>query len=62
MPIRKTCKKCVAFSTNLHSRQEFYTTAGRGGRDKFQLSTQGVIEMSNFNTTTFLNHQHRINL
>ena len=36
--------------------------SGRSGRDKFQLCTQGVIEMSNFNTTTFLNHQHRINL
>ena len=60
MPLRKTCIKCVAFSTNLHSWQEFYMTAGRGGRDKFQLCTQGVNEMSNFNTTTFLNHQHRI--
>ena len=37
MPVRKTCKKFVAFLTNLHSWQEFYTTAGRGGRDKFQL-------------------------
>ena len=35
MPIRKTCKKFVAFLTNLHSWQEFYMTAGHGGRDKF---------------------------
>ena len=54
-----TCKKCVAFSTNLHKWQKFYTTVSRGGRDKFQPCTQGLIEMSNFNTTTSLNHQQR---
>ena len=32
--LREICKKCVVFLKNLHSWQEFYTTAGRGGRDK----------------------------
>ena len=37
MPISNICKKCVVFLTNLHSWQEFYTTAGCNSRDKFQV-------------------------
>ena len=30
-------QKCVVFLKYLHNWQEFYTTAGRNGRDKFQV-------------------------
>ena len=33
----KWVRNCVVFSKNLHSWQKFYTTAGRDGRNKFQL-------------------------
>ena len=33
----KYAKKCVVFLKTLHSWQEFYMTAGRGGRNKFQV-------------------------
>ena len=33
----KYAKKCLVFLKNLHSWQEFYTTAGCDGRDKFQV-------------------------
>ena len=33
----KYAKKCVVFLKTLHSWQEFYTTAGRDGHDKFQV-------------------------
>ena len=35
--IRKFCKKLRCFRKNLHSWKYFYTTAGRDGRDKFQV-------------------------
>ena len=33
----KWVRNCVVFWKNLHSWQKFYTTAGRDGRDKFQV-------------------------
>ena len=33
----KYVRNCVVFWKNLHSWQKFYTTAGRDGRDKFQV-------------------------
>ena len=33
----KYVRNCVVFWKNLHSWQNFYTTAGRDGRDKFQV-------------------------
>ena len=35
--LAKYVRSCVVFWKNLHSWQKFYTTAGRGGRDKFQV-------------------------
>ena len=35
--MRKFCKKMRCFQKKLHSRKYFYTTAGRDGRDKFQV-------------------------
>ena len=45
----KYAKKCVVFLKTLHSWQEFYTTAGRGGRNKFQV---WMIEDPNFPVKT----------
>ena len=44
--LAKYVSNCVVFWKNLHSWQNFYTTAGRDGRDKFHLCKQ----------TTFANH------
>ena len=35
--LAKYVRSCVVFLKTLHSWQEFYTTAGRDGRDKFQV-------------------------
>ena len=35
--LAKYVRNCVVFWKNLHSWQKFYTTAGRDGRDKFQV-------------------------
>ena len=35
--LAKYVRNCVVFRENLHSWQKFYTTAGRDGRDKFQV-------------------------
>ena len=35
--LAKYVRNCVVFWKILHSWQKFYTTAGRGGRDKFQV-------------------------
>ena len=35
--LTKYVRNCVVFWKNLHSWQKFYTTAGRDGRDKFQV-------------------------
>ena len=40
----KICKKCIVFLKNLHSLQEFYTAAGRDGRDKFQVCQKVLPE------------------
>ena len=45
--IAKYAKKCTVFLKKLHSWQKFYTTASRGGRDKFQLLADPInIELS----------------
>ena len=38
----KYVRNCVVFWKNLHSWQNSYTTAGRDGRDKFQVRYQGT--------------------
>ena len=35
--LAKYVRNCVVFWKKLHSSQKFYTTAGRSGRDKFQV-------------------------
>ena len=41
--LAKYVRNCVVFWKNLHSWQKFYTTAGRDGRDKFQVSGTVVL-------------------
>ena len=42
----KCVRNYVVFWKNLHSWQKFYTTAGRGGRDKFQVCMWVVLQGS----------------
>ena len=39
--LAKDVRNYIVFYKELHSRQKFYTTAGRGGHDKFQVEFQG---------------------
>ena len=43
--LAKYVRNCVVFWKNLHSRQKFYTTAGRDGRDKFQVCLLGFLTL-----------------
>ena len=51
--LHKICKKCVVFLKNLHSWQEFYTTAGRGGRDKLRYESSTLILYKELSSTIF---------
>ena len=42
--LAKYVRNCVVFWKNLHSCQKFYRTAGRGGRDKFQVWKKAALK------------------
>ena len=46
--LAKYVRNCVVFWKNLHSWQKFYTTAGRNGRDKFQVCCPEQLKPSPF--------------
>ena len=47
-------RNCVFFWKNLHSWQNFYTTAGRDGRDKFQVWLRLLqLRASRISTSSF---------
>ena len=45
--LAKYVRNCVVFWKNLHSWQKFYTTAGRDGRDKFQVCQKTSSQFNN---------------
>ena len=46
--LAKYVRNCVVFWKNLHSWQKFYTTAGRDGRDKFQVCPRPFFSFSSY--------------
>ena len=51
----KWVRNCVVFWKNLHSWQKFYRTAGRDGRDKFQVCYEDLPTTSPHNLSLPLN-------